>query len=241
MRQAYETATVAVMGRDPGAGTGAGTSRPQAPAAPGRASAEHATERLLLRPWRAADREPFAAMNADPEVMRFIGSGVLDPVDSDAMRDRLRREWTRAGHGLWALERRDDGAFAGFCGLTAVPFGTRGAAGALEVGWRLPRAQWGRGLATEAARAALGVAWSSLAVPSVVALMHPGNARSLAVGERLGMRVVGTTVHPPTGWRVLVLRADRPDPPAPPSPGPADGRTSGPFPVSQQGPGDESG
>lgn len=174
-----------------------------------RAPAEVRTERLLLRAWRAGDREPFAAMNADPEVMRFIGSGVLDPVGSDGMRARLRSEWSRAGHGLWALEGLTDGAFLGFCGLTAVPFGVRGTAGALEVGWRLPRAAWGHGYATEAARAALEVAWSALGAASVVALVHPDNDRSLAVGERLGMRVVGTTVHPPSGWQVLVLRADR--------------------------------
>ncbi|MDO9409900.1 GNAT family N-acetyltransferase [Patulibacter sp.] len=199
------------MEREPDAAPVAGAPHPGDPAGPRRSRVELVTDRLRMRAWRAGDRAPFAAMNADPRVMRHIGSGPLDAVGSDGLRSRLRSEWSRAGHGLWALERRDDGAFAGFCGLTAVPFGTRGTAGALEVGWRLPRAQWGHGFATEAARAALDVAWSALGVASVVALVHPDNARSLAVGERLGMRVVGTTLHPPTGWRVLVLRADRPD------------------------------
>lgn len=204
MREAYETASVAVMERDP---------KRRPPVAP----AELRTDRLLLRPWRATDREPFAAMNADPEVMRWIGSGVLHPVASDELRARLRREWTRTGHGLWAIERSADGAFLGFCGLTAPAWGGPGVEGEIEVGWRLRRDAWGHGFASEAARAALGVAWEHLGLCATIALVHPDNARSLGVGERLGMRVVGTARHAPTGWDVLVLRADRPVTGAPPA------------------------
>lgn len=197
MRQAYETASVAVMERDP--------KRPPRPA-----PAELRTARLVLRGWRATDREPFAEMNADPEVMRWIGSGVLHPVASDELRARLRREWTRTGRGLWAIERAADGAFLGFCGLTDPAWGGPGLDGEVEIGWRLRRDAWGHGYAGEAARAALGVAWEALGLDGAIALVHPDNARSLGVGERLGMRVVGTTRHLPTDWDVLVLRVDRP-------------------------------
>lgn len=176
------------------------------PAAP----TELRTERLLLRGWRAEDREPFAAMNADPEVMRWIGSGVLTRVASDEMRARLRREWSRARHGLWAVQRADDGELLGFCGLTRPAWGGVGVRDEIEVGWRLRREAWGHGYATEAARAALDVAWGPLGLGRAIALVHPDNHRSLAVAERLGMRVSGTTIHPPTRWRVLVLRLGRP-------------------------------
>lgn len=202
MHEAYETATVAVMERDPG------QQRRSAPA-------ELRTERLLLRGWRAGDREPFAAMNADPEVMRRIGSGVLHPVASDELRARLRREWIRRGHGLWAIERAADGAFLGLCGLTEPVWGGTGLDGQIEIGWRLRRDAWGHGYATEAARAALRAAWKHLGLTGAIALVHPDNARSLGVGERLGMRVVGTTRHLATAWDVLVLRADRPETPGP--------------------------
>lgn len=205
MREAYETASVAVMERDP--------ERP-----PRAAPAEVHTERLLLRQWRATDREAFAEMNADPAVMRWIGSGVLPPVASDELRARLRREWTRAGHGLWVLERAADEAFLGFCGLTEPAWGGPGLDGQVEIGWRLRRDAWGQGYASEAARAVLRVAWESLGLEAAIALVHPGNARSLGVAERLGMRVVGRTRHLPTGWDVLVLRVDAPGPPGSPVP-----------------------
>ncbi|WP_210494022.1 GNAT family N-acetyltransferase [Patulibacter sp. SYSU D01012] len=183
---------------------------------PGTAPRELRTARLLLRGWRADDAAAFAALNADPEVMRHIATGPLDRRASEDLRARLQHEWERAGHGLWALERRDDGALLGFCGL-AVPGFARGlAAGTVEVGWRLRRDAWGHGYATEASRAALRVAWADLGRDHVVSLVHPDNARSLAVCERLGMRVVGRTTHVRTGWPLLVLRADRPRPEAPP-------------------------
>lgn len=177
------------------------------------------TERLLLRQWRTADREPFAAMNADPEVMLHVGTGPLHPVASDELRARLRREWARAGRGQWAIERTDDGAFVGFCGLTGPAWGGAARPGELEIGWRLRRDAWGHGFASEAARAALDVALAGLGAPGVVALVHPENDRSLGVAERLGMRVAGVVRHAVTGWDVLVLRAA--PPPGAPGPGPA--------------------
>ncbi|MGX6448025.1 GNAT family N-acetyltransferase [Patulibacter sp. S7RM1-6] len=171
---------------------------------------ELGTARLRLRGWRAEDAAPLAAMNADPEVMRHIAGGPLGRHASEELRARLRHEWDRAGHGLWALERRADGTFLGFCGLSLPGFARGLTAGTVEVGWRLRREAWGHGYATEAARAALAVAWDALGLDHVVALVTPDNARSLAVAERLGMRVTGRTTHVRTGLPLLVLRADRP-------------------------------
>lgn len=174
-----------------------------------RAPTELRTERLLLRQWRSEDRAPFAAINADPEVMRQIGSGTLDRAGSDALLRRLQGEWRARGHGLWALERVDDGALIGFCGLAEPTFLSQ-VLPALEIGWRLRQDAWGRGYATEAARAALEVGWGALGLAQVIAIVHPDNDRSLALGERLGMRVTNRIRHAATGWDLLVLRLDRP-------------------------------
>lgn len=166
------------------------------------------TERLRLRQWRPADRAAFAAVNADPDVMRHIGSGPLDRVASDALLGRLRRDWIAGRHAPWALERTDDRALLGFCGL-AVPTFLPQLLPAVEIGWRLRRDAWGAGYATEAARATLDAAWR-IGIAQVIAIVHPENERSLALAERLAMRVTGRTRHAPTGWDVLVLRVDRP-------------------------------
>ncbi|MGE4426220.1 MAG: GNAT family N-acetyltransferase [Solirubrobacteraceae bacterium] len=175
-----------------------------------RAADELRTPRLLLRRWRSPDRGPMAVINADPRVMRHIGSGRLDRAASDALLARLEDEWRRRGHGVWAIERLDDGRLLGFCGLTVPSFLPR-LLPAVEIGWRLHRDAWGAGYATEAARAALDWGWGTLGLRQVIALVHPDNDRSLALAERLGMRVTGTTRHAPTGWDVFVLRLDRPD------------------------------
>ena len=143
------------------------------------------TERLLLRQWRADDKPPFAALNADPLVMEHFPA-TLTRAESDAFVDRMHTRLAEQGWGLWALERLDDGAFLGFTGLAhfadGLPF-----APATEVGWRLAREFWGHGYATEAARAALGHAFSVLALAEVVSMTAVGNERSRRVMERLGM------------------------------------------------------
>ncbi|MFS0886111.1 GNAT family N-acetyltransferase [Aeromicrobium sp. 179-A 4D2 NHS] len=145
------------------------------------------TERLLLRHWTDADRDPFADLNADPVVMEYFPS-TLDRPTSDALADRIGDRLDREGWGLWAVEA--EGRFAGFTGLNPVPPAirelTRGAP-ATEVGWRLARWAWGHGYATEAARAAVTHAFEVLALPEVVSFTATGNLRSRAVMQRLGM------------------------------------------------------
>jgi ribosomal-protein-alanine N-acetyltransferase len=143
------------------------------------------TERLLLREWRESDRAPFAAMNADPEVMRLM-TRPLDRAESDAFVDRIRAHWDADGHGLWAVERRDDGSFIGFVGL-AEPTFAAAFTPAVEIGWRLARPAWGHGFATEAARAALGWGFEVLGLAEIVSFTTVANTRSRAVMERLGM------------------------------------------------------
>jgi RimJ/RimL family protein N-acetyltransferase len=173
---------------------------------------ERLTERLLLRRWRVGDAVAFAALNADPEVMRWIGGGrVLGRGLSDDLIARFEREWDERGFGLWALSRRDDpdGELLGFCGLT-VPMFLPAVLPAVEVGWRLARGAWGRGYATEAAREA--VAWGFSEQPElreIIAIVDPGNDRSLRVAGKLGMTPRPDRVHPGTGRRVRVLGLSR--------------------------------
>jgi ribosomal-protein-alanine N-acetyltransferase len=143
------------------------------------------TPRLLLRRWRASDREPFAALNADPEVMRYF-RGTLDRGESDAFADRIEAQFDELGFGLWAVELRADGRFIGFTGLArhtfAAPFTP-----CIEVGWRLARDAWGVGYATEAAWAALAVGFGTAGLDEIVSMTTGTNGRSRAVMERLGM------------------------------------------------------
>src|SRR6266436_4809272 len=120
------------------------------------------TDRLVMRRWRESDRDPFAAMNSDPEVMRYFPA-LLDRAASDALVDRIEDLFQRQGFGLWApevagTELANTGEFIGFTGLNPMPGGVPGAGG-MEVGWRLARPAWHQGYATEAAAAAVGVAF----------------------------------------------------------------------------------
>jgi RimJ/RimL family protein N-acetyltransferase len=165
------------------------------------------TDRLVLRRWRVEDREPFAAINADPEVMRFIGSGViLGPALSDDLVARFEREWDARGFGLWALSARDDPEerLLGFCGLT-VPMFLPSVLPAVEVGWRLARGAWGRGYATEAAQAALAFGFEEQGLAEILAIVDPENERSLRVCAKLGMTARPDRTHPATRKRVRVL------------------------------------
>ena len=121
------------------------------------------TERLVLRSWRPSDRAPFARLNADPEVVRFLNDGVpFTQAQSDELLDAILAHWEQRGFGLWcAAEREDPDECLGFVGL-AVPSFLPSVLPAVEVGWRLARPAWGRGLATEGARASLRHAFDEL-------------------------------------------------------------------------------
>jgi RimJ/RimL family protein N-acetyltransferase len=169
------------------------------------------TERLILREWCDADRDPFFALNSDPAVMEFLPA--TDRAASDAAVDRMIE--TQAGHGhcFWAVERKADGAFLGFCGAMLA----REPLNEVELGWRLAREAWGRGYATEGARASLAWCWANLAAPTVMAITVPANLRSRTVMEKIGLAYVegGDFDHPalPQGdplRRHVLYRAHRP-------------------------------
>lgn len=141
------------------------------------------TERLVLREWLDEDRDDWAAMNADPEVMEYFPAS-LDREAADAAFDRFSSALERRGWGLWAVEH--DGRFLGFTGLNPVGF-EAAFTPATEIGWRLRRDAWGHGFATEAARAALRFAFDDLGLAEVVSFTSVGNVRSRAVMGRLGM------------------------------------------------------
>ncbi len=143
------------------------------------------TSRLILRDWRDDDLPAFAAMNADPAVMAHFPS-LLDRAASDALAARMRAHHAAHGWGSWAVEVPGEADFIGYVGLQPVSFDAPFTP-AVEIGWRLARAQWGRGFATEAARAALGFGFERLDLPEIVSFTVPANARSRAVMERLGM------------------------------------------------------
>jgi ribosomal-protein-alanine N-acetyltransferase len=143
------------------------------------------TPRLILRPWRDDDLPAYAAMNADPRVMQFFQK-TWTPQESAATLGRVRAHFDRHGFGKWAVEAPGVAPLVGLVGLAVpdydLPFNP-----CVEIGWRLAAEVWGRGYATEAARAALDFAFRELRVPEVVAFTVPANARSRAVMERLGM------------------------------------------------------
>lgn len=146
-----------------------------------------ATDRLVLRRWHDADRAPFAAINADPEVMATLPAP-LTRAESDAFVDRIEACFHQRGHGLWVLTRVDDPADAclGYVGLWPADAGPA-LDGAVEVGWRLAAPAWGRGFATEAARAAVADGFERLGLDEIVSFTWEGNRRSRSVMEKLGM------------------------------------------------------
>lgn len=145
------------------------------------------TPRLTLRPWETHDLPDFAALNADPEVMRHFPQP-LSRAESDAFVDRIRLHSEAHGFGFWAVEAPGHPAsFVGLVGLAAPRFQARFTP-CVEIGWRLARAHWGRGYATEAASRALAYGFDVLRLPEIVAFTAVGNERSRAVMRRLGMR-----------------------------------------------------
>ena len=162
------------------------------------------TQRLLLRPWQADDLVPFAALNADPQVMAHFPA-LLTRAESDAMAQRCQSLIEAQGWGFWAVQRKDSGEFIGFVGLHR-PSATLPFAPCVEIGWRLARAHWRQGFAREAASEALRVGFEVLHLPEIVAFTALTNTPSQAVMRSLGMvrDAQGDFDHPdlPAGHRL---------------------------------------
>jgi ribosomal-protein-alanine N-acetyltransferase len=149
--------------------------------------AELRTERLLLRQWRDEDLEPFAALNADAETMRYFPSPRASREESDAFAERIRGHLEREGWGLWAVEIVGRASFIGFVGLARPSFDEHFTP-AVEVGWRLVREHWGNGYATEAGRASLAYGFDDLGLDEIVSFTSRINEPSRRVMERLRMQ-----------------------------------------------------
>jgi RimJ/RimL family protein N-acetyltransferase len=143
------------------------------------------TERLILRGWRDADVDPFHAMGNDPEVMRYLGPP-MSRADTQAAAERQNAFIASHGYCFWAIERKADGVFFGFCGLKPGPAGTPIENG-VEIGWRLARDAWGQGFAREAAEASLDWGWANTDATEILAMTVVDNTRSRGLMERLGM------------------------------------------------------
>ena len=138
-----------------------------------------------MRAFREDDLEAFAAMYADEEVMRWLG-GTMNRQDAWRHMAVLTGHWRLRGYGRWALELRETGELAGHVGLW-YPEGWP----AIEIGWALARPAWGRGVATEAARASLDYARAEVGLNRVIHLIAPSNERSQSVARKLGSRPTG--------------------------------------------------
>jgi len=149
------------------------------------AASDLRTARLLLRRWLPADRAPFAALNADPRVTEFLGTD-LSREGSDAFAARIDSHFDAHGFGFWAVEVPGVTPFAGFVGLS-IPLFEAPFTPCVEIGWRLAAEHWGRGYATEAARAALDFGFGALGLDEIVSFTVPANRASRAVMERIGM------------------------------------------------------
>jgi RimJ/RimL family protein N-acetyltransferase len=141
------------------------------------------TPRLVLRTFRQDDLPQYAALNADLEVMRYLGGVALPREESDAIAEYANEVYAEQGIGLLAIERRSDGRFLGMCGVAFEDWYPDD----VQLGWRLAREHWGHGYATEAAVAWIGHALGPLGYPRVLAVTDVPNARSRAVMERVGM------------------------------------------------------
>jgi RimJ/RimL family protein N-acetyltransferase len=168
------------------------------------------TSRLILRRPRLDDAEPFAAVNADPEVARFVSaSGPLARAESDLLLRKMIEHWDDHGFGLWMADVRATGELAGFVGL-AHPGTLAALAHEVEIGWRLGRAHWGQGLATEGGAEAVRIAFEERRLERLVCIIAAENTRSLAVARKLGFAFWRDMDHPrwPAGVEIHTL--DRP-------------------------------
>lgn len=164
------------------------------------------TGRLLLRRWRDDDVEPFAAMCSDPEVMRYIGSGATRTrAQAQASIEAYERDWEKKGYGLCAVELLEDGGFLGFTGLSEPTFLPE-VMPAVEIGWRFARQSWGKGYASEAARAALEYGLKDLGLSEIVSIYQAENHASERIIQKLGMLFDREAIDPTCGRVIQVYR-----------------------------------
>jgi RimJ/RimL family protein N-acetyltransferase len=143
------------------------------------------TDRLVLRDWQASDWIPFSALNADAETMRYF-PGTLTAAASEALIVRICEHFAQHGFGFWALELKGTGEFIGFTGLSTPRFSAHFTP-CVEIGWRMAKAFWGHGYATEAAQEALRFGFERLSLDEIVAFTAVGNLPSRRVMDRIGM------------------------------------------------------
>ena len=161
------------------------------------------TDRLKLRMWRESDLDDYAAICADPFVMRYLGGKVFTRDEAWRSMAFFIGHWQLRGYGHWAVEEKSSGRMIGRIGFLN-PEGWPG----FEIGWTLARHAWGKGYATEGARRALQYAFNELDQPHVISLIHPENTPSMKVAERLGEKREGAARI--FEWDVLVYGVDRP-------------------------------
>ncbi len=159
---------------------------------PGRDSDGIRTARLMLRRWRSDDIAPFARINADAEVARYLSGRPMSRRETADFVKRIRRHWDNWGYGLWAVEHLADGQLIGFIGLSHH----RWYPDEVEVGWRLDSRYWSRGLATEGAAVALRHGFAKIGLSRVISIIHRDNVASRRVAEKIGLRLWKEETHP---------------------------------------------
>lgn len=197
------------------------------------------TARLVLRPWQERDQEPFAALNADPEVARFLGAP-LDRAASDALVERCRTDMARRGFSWFAVEHKESRGLAGALGLSS-PRWTAPFTPTVEIGWRFAPAYQRQGLAEEAAREVLRWGFHDLGLPRIVSFTALGNERSWRLMERLGFVRLGEFSHPALApdhplCQHLFYALDRPEEAAAPAAPPTPAAAPTPLPVAPAAP-----
>jgi RimJ/RimL family protein N-acetyltransferase len=163
------------------------------------------TARLVLRRWRESDLDAYAAMCADPPVMRYVGGQPFTREQSEQQMREFMRHWDEHGFGLWATEDKGSARFIGFIGLTTHAWWP-----GVEVGWRLDQAFWGRGLASEGAAASLRHGFEELGLEEIISIHDPENVASRRVMEKNGMTFQQEAVLPHSQARVWIYEIRRP-------------------------------
>lgn len=167
------------------------------------------TDRLMLRRWKQEDHAPFAAMCADPDVMRYIGNGSTRTAEqtSRAIR-RFENEWDERGFGLFAVDAKQTGSFVGFTGLSWPDFLPE-VLPSVEIGWRFLKSSWGNGYASEAAAAVLSHGVNTLGITDIVSIYQVGNLASQRIMQKLGMVFDRKTIDPTCEREIEVYRLPR--------------------------------